>query len=78
VARRDAPTEADLAALGALGLGALAAVLMVAGHQPWDGPQVAAVTATHGVHVGDALAIGPLAGGVALARWCRRRGRGTT
>lgn len=76
--RRGLQSTAELAALAALGLGALAAVMMVAGHQPWDGPQVAAVTATHGLHVGDVLAIVPLAVGVALARWCRRHGPGTT
>jgi len=59
-----------VAALAALGLGGLAAVMMVAGHQPWDGPQVAGLTATHGVHRGDVLAIVPLLVGLALARWC--------
>lgn len=57
----------------ALGLGVLAAVGMIAGHQPWDGPQVASLTETHGLHVGDLLAVLPLAAGAWLARWCARR-----
>lgn len=62
-----------LAAAVALGLGLLAAVMMVAGHQPWDGPQVASFTQTHGLHLGDVLAAVPALVGVALARWCARQ-----
>ncbi|MEZ5180780.1 MAG: hypothetical protein R2702_02730 [Acidimicrobiales bacterium] len=61
---------AVVAALVALGLGGLAAIMMVAGHQPWDGPQVASLTATHGLHRGDLLAVVPLLVGLGLARWC--------
>ena len=57
----------------ALGLGVTSAVGMVAGHQPWDGPQVASITETHGLHVGDLLAVLPLAAGAWLARWCAQR-----
>lgn len=62
-----------LAALVAFGLGVLAAVMMVAGHAPWDGPQVFALSATHGVHQGDVLAIVPLVAGTGLAWWCLHR-----
>ena len=61
------------AALVAFGLGSLAAVMMVVGHQPWDGPELMGLTATHGVHLGDALAIVPFCIGVALAWWCLSR-----
>lgn len=62
-----------LAAAVALGLGLLAALMMVAGHQPWDGPQVASFTETHGLHLGDVLAVVPALVGLALARWCARQ-----
>lgn len=68
----DRSPASALAAAAALGLGALASIMMVVGHQPWDGPQVASLTETHGLHVGDLLAIGPLVVGAALARWCWR------
>ena len=62
-----------VAAAAAVLLGALAAVMMVIGHQPWDGPQVASFTETHGLHSGDVLALAPLLAGGALAGWCLRR-----
>ncbi|WP_426572735.1 hypothetical protein [Aquihabitans sp. McL0605] len=62
-----------LAALTALGLGLLAATMMVAGHHPWDGPELEGLTQTHGIHEGDALAIVPLLVGAGLAWWCFRR-----
>lgn len=62
-----------VAALVALALGLVASAMMVVGHQPWDGPQVASLTETHGVHAGDALALVPAAVGALLARWCWRR-----
>ena len=61
------------AALVALGLGVLAAVMMVAGHQPWDGPEVLGLSETHGIHQGDALAVLPLLAGIGLATWCLTR-----
>jgi hypothetical protein len=76
-------TGAIAAALAAVGLGLLAGVMMVAGHAPWEGPQVVSLSATHGIHRGDALALVPVLVGVALGWWClgrrapheRRRGR---
>lgn len=62
-----------VAALVAFGLGSLAAVMMVVGHQPWDGPELLGLTATHGVHLGDALAIVPFCVGLGLAWWCLGR-----
>ncbi len=59
-----------VAALTALGLGLLAAVMMVAGHAPWEGPQVMTLTQTHGIHKGDAFALIPVVIGTALALWC--------
>lgn len=62
-----------LAALTALGLGALAGVMMVAGHAPWEGPEVLSLSQTHGLHRGDVFALVPVAIGSALAWWCLRR-----
>jgi peptidoglycan/LPS O-acetylase OafA/YrhL len=62
-----------LAALAAFGLGLLAAVMMIAGHPPWQGPEVVSLSETHGLHEGDALAVGPFVVGIALAWWCLRR-----
>lgn len=62
-----------LAALVALGLGGLAAVMLVAGHHPWDGPEVKGLTQTHGIHQGDVLAIVPVLAGIGLAWWCATR-----
>ena len=63
-----------LAALAALALGAVAAVMMVAGHPPWEGRTVVALTGTHGLHRGDVVALVPLAVGAGLAAWCWTRG----
>ena len=63
----------SLAALAAVGLGVVAAVMMVAGHAPWDGPEVLSLSQTHGLHQGDVLAIVPLIVGGALAAWCMRQ-----
>jgi hypothetical protein len=68
-----APTT-YLAVFVSLGLGALAAVMMVAGHPPWEGATVLALTDTHGLHRGDVVAFGPLVAGVGLAGWCWRHG----
>jgi len=54
----------------ALGLGAVATVMLVAGHHPWDGRVVASLGAGHGLHRSDLLAIGPAVAGLALAVWC--------
>jgi hypothetical protein len=62
-----------LAAVTAFGLGVLAAAMMVAGHAPWEGPQVLTLSATHGIHRGDALALVPVLIGAALAGWCWTR-----
>lgn len=62
-----------LAALTAVGLGVAAAVMMIAGHPPWQGPEVVSLSQTHGLHEGDALALAPLVVGVALALWCLRQ-----
>ncbi len=64
---------AVIAALVAVGLGLLAAVMMVAGHAPWEGPQVVSLSATHGLHRGDVVALVPVVAGVGLAWWCLRR-----
>ena len=68
-----------LAAVTALGLGILAGAMMVAGHAPWEGPEVLSLSSTHGIHEGDVLALVPVVVGAALAWWCltrptRRRG----
>lgn len=63
-----------VAALTAVGLGVLAAVMMVAGHAPWEGPEVLSLSQTHGLHRGDVLALVPVALGIVLARWCLRQG----
>jgi hypothetical protein len=68
--RRTARRDQLLAGAVALGLGGLAAVMMVAGHAPWEGPQVLSVTQDHGLHAGDVLALAPLLAGLGLARWC--------
>lgn len=65
-----------LAALIALGLGICTAVLAVAGHPPWEGPTVVSLTATHGLHQGDVIALIPLAAGAWLAWWCWTRPAG--
>ena len=67
--------SAGLAAAVALGLGALAAVMMVAGHHPWDGPVIGVLEGSHGLHRGDVLALVPIAVSIALAWWCARQGR---
>ena len=59
-----------VAALAAFGLGAVAAVMMVAGHAPWEGPEVLSLSTTHGLHRGDVFAVVPVAVGIALAAWC--------
>jgi hypothetical protein len=60
--------------LVSLGLGGVAAVMMVAGHPPWEGATVLALTDTHGLHRGDVVALAPLLAGVGLAGWCWRHG----
>jgi hypothetical protein len=65
-----------LAALTALALGGVAAVMMVAGHPPWEGRTVLSLTDTHGLHRGDVVALVPLAAGTGLAAWCWTRDRG--
>lgn len=67
--------ETVMAAVVALGLGAVAAVMLVAGHHPWDGRVVASLGGSHGLHRGDLLAIGPAVAGLALAFWCLDLGR---
>jgi hypothetical protein len=57
----------------ALGLGALAAVMLVAGHHPWDGPVVYSSSPDHGLHRGDVLAVLPMLVAPGLAWWCWRR-----
>lgn len=63
-------SSAIVAALASLSLGLLAAAMMVGGHQPWDGPELVGLTATHGIHEGDVWAVVPLVVGAVLARWC--------
>lgn len=62
-----------LAALTAIGLGAVCAVLAVAGHPPWEGPTVVSLTDTHGLHRGDVVALVPLVLGLCLGWWCWTR-----
>ncbi|MGN6694584.1 MAG: hypothetical protein ACTHN0_10445 [Aquihabitans sp.] len=64
-----------LAALTAFGLGAACAVLAIAGHPPWEGRTVVGLTATHGLHEGDVVALVPLIAGTWLAAWCWTRDR---
>lgn len=66
-----------LAAVVSLALGLLAGVMMVAGHAPWEGPQVLSLSQDHGLHLGDALALVPVVAGTLLARWCLRSARGS-
>jgi hypothetical protein len=47
--------------------------MMVAGHAPWEGPEVLSLSQTHGLHRGDVFALVPVAIGSALAWWCLRR-----
>lgn len=63
-----------MASLTAVGLGVLAGVMMVVGHQRWDGAVVLAVSDTHGLHRGDIAALVPVVVGALLARWCWRQG----
>jgi hypothetical protein len=67
--------EADVAALVALALAAVAAIMLIAGHHPWDGKVIAVFSQTHGLHRGDVMSIGPMIVGVGLAWWCHRQGR---
>ena len=62
-----------IAALVAFGLGAVAAVMMIAGHPPWEGETVLVVTSTHGLHRGDVVALIPLIAGTGLGFWCLQR-----
>jgi hypothetical protein len=71
--RRIAPWLAARAALTVLALGAVAAVVLVVGNHPWEGPMVRTIVGTHGVHKGDVLAVVPVLASAALARWCWRR-----
>lgn len=64
-----------VAALTALGLGAVCAILAIAGHPPWEGPTVIGLTDTHGLHQGDVVALVPLVIGTGLAWWCWSRPR---
>jgi hypothetical protein len=64
-----------LAALTAAGLGLVCAVLAIAGHPPWEGRTVIGLTATHGLHEGDVVALVPLIAGFWLATWCWTRDR---
>jgi hypothetical protein len=57
----------------ALALGAVAALMLVAGHHPWDGPVVTQGFGGHGLHRGDVLAVVPAMVAPALAWWCWRR-----
>ncbi|MGI8755927.1 MAG: hypothetical protein ACR2MB_08720 [Acidimicrobiales bacterium] len=59
----------------ALGLGAIGAVMLVAGHHPWDGRVITALGGSHGLHRGDVLAVVPIVVSVGLAWWCLRQGR---
>lgn len=67
--------SAAFAAVTALGLGAIAAVMLVAGHHPWDGKVIAAFGGSHGLHRGDVLAVIPAVVSIGLAWWCARQGR---
>lgn len=62
------------AALVALGLGVVAAVMVIAGHPPWEGRTVVTLTQTHGLHIGDVVGLIPLAASAWLARWCWKNG----
>ncbi|MGI8709419.1 MAG: hypothetical protein ACR2LA_00265 [Acidimicrobiales bacterium] len=64
-----------MAAVTALGLGAVGAVMLVVGHHPWDGRVVADVEGSHGLHRGDVLAVIPAVVSIALAWWCARQRR---
>lgn len=67
--------QAVAASVVAIGLGAVAAVMLVVGHHPWDGRVVFTVFGTHGLHRGDILSVGPALAGTALAAWCLRQAR---
>jgi hypothetical protein len=62
-----------LAALTAFGLGVVAAVATVAGQTRWEGPEVTRIAGSHGLHVGDSVAVIPLVVGAILAWWCLQR-----
>ena len=64
-----------VAAMVALGLGALAALFMIAGHHAWDGPTIDSGTGSHGLHRGDVIAIFPIVVSMSLAWWCWTRER---
>ena len=65
-----------VAALTAVGLGAIGAVLLIVGHHPWDGRVVDTLQGTsHGLHRGDVLSVIPASISVLLAWWCLRQGR---
>lgn len=67
--------QAVAAAVVAVGLGVVAAVMLVVGHHPWDGRVVFTLFGTHGLHRGDILSVGPALAGTALAAWCLRQAR---
>lgn len=67
--------SAAFAAVIALGLGVVAAVMLVAGHHPWDGQVIMVIAGSHGLHRGDILAVGPALVSIGLAWWCARQGR---
>lgn len=54
--------------LGALALTGLA-VALVAGHHPWDGPELFGITETHGVNLGDLPIIGAWIAGSGYFLW---------
>ena len=39
-----------------IGLGVVAAVMVIAGHPPWEGRTVITLSQTHGLHIGDVVA----------------------
>ena len=54
--------------LGVLALTGLATGL-VAGHHPWDGPELLGITETHGVNLGDLAVVAVWVAGTAYSVW---------
>ncbi len=51
------------------------AAVMVAGHHPWDGPELFAISETHGVNLGDlpVVAVWVAGSGLSWRLWRRER-----
>ena len=58
----------------ALGLGVVAAIMVIAGHPPWEGATVITLSRNHGLHKGDVVGLIPLVASAWLAHWCWQHG----